>query len=325
MRPRATSRPHALRGLLTLVVIGGAFAAFRLWSARRQHVEQAEFRASPTFWADNGFVEMVPPLRLPGRAATGLETSVWLRLPSGSVLRVSGEHRLIAYPAGAEAVRVETFRDANARVADARGINFLAENQQQFYVLKPSLRGSGNALHGFAWARDDAAAQAQATRLIGDFARGNGTGPAADAAATRAAAQNACVRCHVKARPEARRVGEFAEVARGTDADGLFQIQTVLTDHAPIENYAPREQNAGDPNVTVRCGELPARERATALGPVFECADGQVPIGYFDVAQALKSGDSRARGLCRARRYLFEHLEHDTRRLFGAAFSACGI
>jgi hypothetical protein len=158
-----------------------------------------------------------------------------------------------------------------------------------------------------------------------DFARHGAGARRADGAAALVQAQNACPQCHVFARADASYEGEFGSVARGTDGAGLFQIQTVLTDHAPVESYAPREQNSADPNVEVRCGSAPASLEKTKFGSAFRCPTRRVPMGYLNVSRGVQMGDARVLALCRARRYLFEHLDQPGRDAFADAFRVCGI
>ncbi len=300
----------ALRALAAVSLVASLSFA---WRAHQRRVVSLEIRATPEYWARAGFVEMVPPLRLPGRAALELETRVWLRLPEHSLLEVtrdsSSGRPLLHYPEGAEAVRVETARSARGTsVADARGIRFGAQGSQLLYVLRPHLHGEPTALRGYSWPRADGAAQIQAEQLMGPAVRGL-----------------ACAACHVPARPDAARVGEFGEVARGTDGAGLFQVQTVLADRVPVESYAPRERNAGDPNLVVHCGAAPAALSSSKFGPVFSCPNDALPVGTLDVSRGVQSGDARVLALCHARRYLYDHLDVNGRAAFREAFRACGI
>ena len=315
-------------GCLSVLVLAGLASR-----SGADSVRVFDFRATPQSWSESGFVEMVPPLRLPGRAARELETSVWLRLPVHGLLHLkgNGDRLMLAYPEGTEAVRVEVWQPIDAitntpsYVADVRGVRFTSPAVQQFFVLKPRSVQDRAALRGFSWPRDDPAAGSRATRLLGDFLGQNLPPRQASQAAARASAQNACAHCHRPARPDARHFGEFNEVARGTDSAGLFQVQTVLSDHAPLESYAPREQNLADPAIEVRCGAVPATQTAGSLGPVFRCSDGAQPVGYLNVQRALAAGDARVIGLCRARRYLHAHMDDAGRGAFSDAFRACGI
>ncbi len=331
-QPGRQKLPLTARILAAVLVCGVVWAFVR---GRNEQVKTLELHATPSFWSENGYVEMVPPVRLPGRAAPELETSVWLRLPPGSHLSVvnagNPARALLYYPEGTDAVRVETWHGSapnggsSSFVADARGEHFEPRASPRVFVLKPSSASDHTALRGFSWAPSDHAAQQRASDLLAQLSANDLAPEQASGAAARVRAQNACTRCHTLSRADAQRVGEFGEAARGTDGDGLFQIQTVLSDHAPIESYAPRELNLDDAAIEVRCGNGLAERARGAAGLVFRCPERAVPMGYLDVPRALAAGDTRVQGLCRARRYLRDHLDASGRSAFSDAFRACGI
>jgi hypothetical protein len=276
---------------------------------------------------------MVPPLRLPGRSGGRSRTSVWLKLPHGSNLRTvraeTGLTPLLDYPAGTVAVRVEEENRATIGeaerwvVADARQTRLGESREQWFGVLRPERGGPDASLAGYEWRRGRKTEERAALQGLAALLRATLSG-SADRAVARLQATSDCARCHLPSRPDASWVGEFSEVQRGTDAAGWVQIQSVLLDQAPVETYAPLEQNLDDPAIEFRCGTEPARVEPGAR-PAISCPDERVAIGHLDVRRALERGDARVERLCRARRYLLEHLAQDARQAFRQSFLDCGL
>jgi hypothetical protein len=281
------------------------------------------------YWTDSGFAEMTPPLRLPSR--DGRERiRVWLRVPPGQFLGLERGPRglSLTYPPGTIADRADqSDEDDASSVGDVRGTRFEADGREIFHVLR-RLDGPGSSrLSGLEWRRGDPDAEAGATRSM--TARMQRTrGPDADLDAFRT--QNDCASCHVHDKPERtlQLANDGPPPNRGTDSGGLYVVQTVLADGAPLETHRAREMNEGDPFVTVRCGEdgPPARIVSRSWrARHYVCDDGRVPYGRYDLAGAFDAGDPHALAVCRSRAYLRDHLGAEGRAAFGPVLAECGL
>lgn len=276
------------------------------------------------YWKRKGFVEMVPPIVLPTRTASDDFTAVWLYVPQGASIEIDQKDgsTLLRFPPGADAARVESLRNKGGTffVADVRGTRFLNGGRELFYVYRPDSEHRGR-LAGYAWPRGDShRAAAARTGLFRHVSRNAAPGRRDDI--LRSFAHNTeCARCHVHARPDNRRPFENGEVNRGTDASGLFLIQTVLASEAPLESYQPYNGALDSPYVTVHCTD----GRASIVGKPARavCANGEVPRARFNMQQALLAQDAHARRVCAARRYLLSHMRAETRAHFQAAQREC--
>ncbi|HZS37272.1 MAG TPA: hypothetical protein VFF06_10610 [Polyangia bacterium] len=266
--------------------------------------------------AAGGFVEMVPPARLPTSVDGGDRIEVWLRIPPRG--RV-GAHRAggrwsLDYPPGTVAERREWLRE---RLIDVRGVRLGEPGRDRFFVEHAITDGR---LEGYEWTRarlDDE--RAVAAQLAERLRAAGSAAPLVE----RVRRLGACSGCHERDRAERRDAAALGP-RRATDGAGLFQVETVLADEVPIEAHRPRDLNATDRFVRVQCGASAAEPTSDANGARgWRCADGGVPIARFDLRAALAGGDPRAESLCRARRYLYDHMSSVARAAFANAFRAC--
>jgi hypothetical protein len=294
-----------------------------------------------TYWTRSGFVEMTPPIRLPSQ--DGRERIViWLRLPEKSLLRVvrrEGEKPALSYPPGTVADRVD-MRDYRrpSSVADVRGTRF-ESGQEYFHVLRSLAPAAGSAgspagattlLRGLEWKRGDAVAERRATdQMLARMAEARGIEePSDDPMLMRFERRNDCGGCHTHDKPE-RRTHESGELMpnRGTDADGLYTIATVLEDEAPLETHRARDMNEGDPFIRIMCGD--GSDATLSNGPRrrrhYTCAEGSVPRGRIDLRAALDANDLHGRAVCASRAYLAAHMDEEGRAAFSEAFRECGL
>ena len=277
---------------------------------------------------------MEPPLRLPTRTDARDRTEVWLKLPQGSAIEtrflLEQERYVLRYPAGTVAARVELVaypggdRGPRWGVADVRSTRF-DEGSEFFSAFRPTFAGPDAPLRGWEWRRGDDAREQLATEKLSELVAQLTRPEHRPRAVARARANNACASCHVYTRPANRRPREQSIVNRATDDSGFFQVASVLEDVAPVENYRPRDANVGDPFVTFECRAGSGAIDLVADRQTPRCADGSVPFGRFDTRAALASNDDRARRLCRARAYVYEHLDEPGRRAFGKAVETCGV
>ncbi|MGE0325067.1 MAG: hypothetical protein AB7S68_22280 [Polyangiaceae bacterium] len=297
-------------------------------SANASPIEQFRVDSASSYFPDNGYIELVPPLRLPRRNPRN-RVEVWLQLPEGSQLKTrrSDAGVQLELPHGARAARVER-SDASPEatpIYDVRGTRFEADGEH-FFVMRPT--GEANTLTAWLWRRDSPEEQTAATDRIAAYVADRS--PTANREAQRRAmvANNACASCHVYGRSANERPGEFGKVNRGTDASGCFQVQNILVSRLPVETYFPLEQNTQDPFIRFDCdGRAPGPSAGPAeiKGDQVACANGSVPYGKLDVRAALAAGDARVRRVCAGRRYLYQHLDAAGRSAFQSGFAECGI
>jgi len=286
-----------------------------------------------------GYAEMVPSLRLPTtHDATDL-IRVYLLVPPGRsisarYLENKGRYTLL-FPAGTRADRVESlrYRDEGGEFGetpmDVRGTLIEAGGRQRFHCLRPESGEPLAPLLGWSWPANDAAAREEATRRITALASRVGTpidGPPLSGDALRALGRlNDCAHCHVANHRREVSVDAAPFPRRETDASGFYVPLSVLHSEVALAATRPRDLNADDPWVDVRCGKEPARLIRDDDWIWCRCADGSVPVGRRDVRGALAAGDGYTARVCRSRRYLHEHMDRAARQAFAASFRECGI
>jgi hypothetical protein len=315
----------ALMGIAAVATIVG----------RRNHAVPLSIADPQMHWAGGGFVEMVPPIRLPTSLGGYDHITVWLRVPDGRPVRVEhdGERLTLVYPPGTVADRVEMREPSHIdgahawRVTDVRGTRLDDDGRERFHVLQAAAR-DGLSLAGFEWRRDDPSGVRAANAGLEELLR---RGRLRDVderkraqAIDRLLRLNDCQPCHEHDRSERTRYTEGGP-RRATDRAGFYVILSVLADAAPLENHRPREANVDDPFVTVSCGEDEASLVTTDTGPRYTCPDDRVPFARMDVARALAAGQPHAGAVCSSRRYLHEHMDDEARAAFAPSFAECGI
>jgi hypothetical protein len=365
MTSRST-RPHIAPSLVAVLVVcavaaGAAAVAAVVFIARRDidapSVAQGDQPRTPlapgvtarridapaTHWRAHGFVEMVPPVRLPSDRAGRDAIRVWLKVGEGKITAktlVDGRV-VLAYPPGTVADRVESMGDA---VIDVRGTTLrgttlrgamatgeASAGEELFHVYVAESEAP-SALVGWEWRRGDFAAEASATAaLLAQLDRTKRTlrgepPPTAQQHANSLRSyerNNNCGGCHAHEKPP---VARGDTVHRATDAAGFFVPQSVLADVLPLERHRPWDVNVGDPYLAISCptGSTPQLlERGDARQ--LTCASFEIPVARLDVRRALAAGDERTVAMCRSRRYLFDHMDEKARAAFADAFEACGI
>jgi|GEM_PF-1125076 len=298
--------------------------------------------APERYWLDGGFVPLEPPIRLPGPVDERTHTTVWLALPEGGTITTrwleDQQRYTLSFPPGTVADRVATWdhRTKDGRtiplVADVRGARVEADGTQTFRLFRPERPGPGQPLVGFEWTRGEATLGAEAhRRLAARMLDGGGfawrTRPARRERSARVfRRRGACAACHDLDKPEIEREARVDTLYRAADADGFYVPLTVLRDEAPVELYRPRDMNADDPCVTVRCPDGPARLDTKDDGARrYRCDDGSIPRARWDIACAEARGDGHAERVCASRRAIYEHLDGTGREAFATAFEVCGI
>lgn len=293
-----------------------------------------------SWWKQQGFVRLTPPIRLPGPTSGRLQTSVWLRIPDGGTIQTrwlaSQGRYTIELPPGTIADRVDTWTpgegDRVARTADVRGGRLEADGAQTFRLLRPESHEAGAALFGYEWPRGQrAVTQAVHERIAEEMVQGRGfawktTKASRERGISGFHKRSGCAGCHPSDRARRLQVSDPGIVSRPTDTAGYYVPLSVLSDQAPVETYHPRDNNAEDPCVSVTCGDVVATLESSETGARrFRCKDASVPIARLDVPCGLRSEDAHTAAVCASRRYLYEHMDDVGKGAFADAFVACNI
>lgn len=282
---------------------------------KRDTVVAVELAQPDEYFAHNGYVELVPPVRLPTDAEGRDHIRVWMRLPKRGVIDLDAAGRL-RFPDETVVERVESFDD---RVVDVRGTRFDDDGKEWFHVY----RRAGDRLVGVEWPRDDASAEKRARARIDDLVQGSEPDGGAGAQwIARWKQMDDCASCHKRDRDEASAV--TAMPSRATDGSGLFVPATVLADAAPLERHRPRDLNIEDHFMRITCARGAAMIAADKEGGKQpRCTDLGVPRATLDVPRALALGDAHAQKMCASRRWLAARLSEKARARFAAAIDEC--
>ena len=331
------------RVLLGLWILPGVVSAGDAHAADI-HLHAVRIPNNPDYWRDAGFVDMVGPMRLPTDKSIGEHIAVWVRVPKHGIIKVrwlkDQQRYTIVFPPGTIADRVDSSKDEHDvmqvihGVADVRGARIGADGRTWFHDYEPVPGEPKQWLKGYAWLRMDPAGDDRAAdSLIQLFY------PGAPARAAKQMAMfrrlNQCGACHALNRPMPTRLAavQFTQAAEPprhavlpmTDDDGFFQPITVMTDTMVVRNHRPWDLNADDPYITVRCG----KDKTTAITRgerrYYTCADGSVPTGTLDMLAALKHHDPHALKVCKARRYLYRHMDAQGRKAYRAFYAECRV
>src|SRR5262245_62041424 len=111
-----------------------------------------------SYWRNAGFVEMVPPLRLPTDKRNDNLIKVWLRIPDEGRITLEWladqKRNTLRFPPGTTADRVETMRNEKKAlqvingIEDVRGATIDASGASLFHVYQPVAGTSKDRLRG---------------------------------------------------------------------------------------------------------------------------------------------------------------------------------
>lgn len=324
-------------------------AGWWLWailglSCSKQPAPPPVLEARPTAPADSpqldptthwrGFVEMMPPVAVSQRAGGLGRVAVRLRLEPGTRIRArfieEQQRYTLDFPPGAVADRVSLRGryEGGAQVftvGDVRGARVAQDGVGVFHVYRPISGERDAPLLAWRWRPGASeAADRERSALLDHVAatpRAFADAPPSDDYVRFFARMNACERCH---EPDEARSG--ASTPWATDGEGWFTPLAVLTHELALSTTSSfHDPSADDPFVTKRCGDEPALERGVPGATYYECADGSLPLGTRDVPAGLAAEHPYTLGLCRSRRYLYEHMEAEARAAFARAFDECGL
>jgi hypothetical protein len=303
-------------------------------------------------WQRAGYAGMVPSIHLPTTHAADDLIHVWLRIPEGAAIDarwLPDERRWqLELPPGTAADRVEYYRiggrapgaaalyfdsaaadAADWTIADVRGTRVAPDGSQRFHVYRP-VSGTDHAdLAGWSWPRGDADLQARATQMLLEHCattpRPTGKPPMGPAELDAMRRLNDCAGCHARGKPPLAFDRPGRSLERGTDNLGFYVPTAVLSDHCVVANHRPRDVNADDPFVTVRCGDAPAELKVEDGEEWYHCPGARVPTGHRDVRAALAAGHAYTERVCASRRWLYERMTARARRAFAKPLAACGL
>ncbi len=302
--------------------------------AQDAHLHAVRVPDRLSHWPQSGFVEMVPPVRLPQNKSIHEHIMVWLRIPAGKKIGVSWlpdqKRYTLKFPPGTVADRIETVKGEKGPmqvvngISDVRGARIDAKGRTWWHVYEPVPGGSSKWLKGYEWLRasnlDDNLAATQLVRLYfpGQPAKANRS-------IMRFRMTSHCTACHEANRPVPTTANKSGFTgAPETDADGFFQPITVLADSMTLFNVRPWDLNVGDPYISVWCGKhhatLVTRGDASRY---YTCPNGKAPVGKLAMAAALKHKDPHALKVCAAREYLYKHMIAKGRQAFAQAEAEC--
>ncbi|HVY44381.1 MAG TPA: hypothetical protein VHB21_00825, partial [Minicystis sp.] len=320
-------RPWAL--ILLGAALGAAgIVAYRQVQAMPRNGVKVDWKPSATRapWIADGYIELVPALRLPSHVNGVDRIEVWLKVPEGA--KISAKHLdaqkrwTLVYPKGTIADRLEM--PDGEHIADVRGTELGDGGAEYFHVYRPD----GGKMKGFIWKRDDDAQQTEATRVLLDHVQHDEHVAGREVELIKL--NNACGPCHAHEREEHTKQVRN-QPNRATDAAGFFVPETVLRDRGVVERHRPREMNVGDKFVQFSCVAADGTESKPKMvvhkdgmrWPI--CDDGTNPVGTLDVAAGLAAEDIHVVRLCKSRQHLYERMDATARDAFASAFKECKI
>jgi len=287
---------------------------------------------NPTsYWSEHGFVRLEPAVRM--SVIPGAETAIFVHIPEGRRVITRFLHDqaryTIALPPGSSADRVSYSKrpDGSQVIDDVRGTRWDDYGTEFLHVYRPTSDVPNSPLAGFEWPRHDSRLQKMATEQITAFMQLTGQRyPSLRASRSdlaRFRRLNNCGFCHFSNKPSAQTTDDELP-PWPTDALGLYVPLAVLGDSAPL-SATPffDDPNAGDPFVSAGCGLGAATVLRSGSSRWFTCSDGSVPMGHYDLKDALLADDDHGQLACAARRYLFNRLDDLGQVVFAPAMMAC--
>ena len=284
-------------------------------------------------WESEGYIELVPAVRLPTTDDGEDRIRVFAKLPETGRIRVDwlavqGRHT-VHLPEGAVVDRVESWKyrepsgDVKETVVDVRGVR-MTQAGPRYHVLRPASDAPTAPLLGWSWPAADDAAHAEATLRLEQFLRGRPNpvtrAPLGEEQIADIVENNACGSCHVGDR--ASDVDRDSGPRRATDADGNFALLMVLEREMPISTARPHDLNHRDPFVQLRCTD---GTELVSFTPMPRCAGDESPLAVRDVRAGMTAGDAYTVRLCESRKYLWDHMDGTAREAFADAFRECGL
>ncbi len=319
--------------LIPVIVFGGytlaVFAYRRIQDLRDRPEKGVQMATKPLqtrkVWMDEGYFEIVPPIRMPASLNGRSRIEDWIKIPEGTKLSakyLDGQKRwTLVYPKGTIVDRLEM--PDGVHIADVRGTELAGDGVEYFHVY----RRHYDILRGYIWKRDDPVQQEEATRVLLAHAVDFENLPPRELDIMKA--NNACGPCHVHEREVDTTIRNRPN--RGTDSAGFFMPDTTLSDRAPLEVHRPREMNVDDQYIKFHCFADDGNDEPVVwvsrpdktMWP--KCANETVPIGVVDVAAGLQTKEIHVTRLCTSRKALYDRMDDAARKAFADSFKVCGI
>jgi len=307
--------------------------------AQDSHLHAVEVPNRVSYWKDAGFVQMVPPLQLPTVLSFDDTIMVWVRIPAGRKIQVSWlpkqKRYTLKFPPGTVADRIETGKNEKQAmlvvngISDVRGAPIGEDGRTWFHVYEPVPGQPLAWLHGYEWLRMGDKADVEAgERLVALYYPH--AGPKAHGEMAEFRRLNHCGECHQINQAVGKMMPTHAQrmVRPGapleTDGDGFFQPILVMKDSMNVVNIRPWDRNPDDPYVTVWCGSQEVKAVTHGDHRGYSCADGRVPVGNLNIVVVLWYYDRHAEEVCKAREYLYEHMDATGKKAFAREAAECG-
>ncbi len=275
------------------------------------------------YWADSGFHEMVPPLRIPTDRTLTDTIQVWLKLPETGKVSVkkifdSSRYRYtLIYPPGTIADRVEFDQGSSEGVGDVRGARIDESGGSYFHVYETAPEHDPHFLEGYEWKRSTGAVDVEAGKALVHLYY-----PGGESAESRSFANhNHCANCHQPNLPTP--IVMAPSFNYESDSRGFFQEITELGNGMTVRNHREWDLNADDPFIKVGCNGEPAMIVTTTTSRGYECSNNAVPFGTLDLKAALAAEDPHALKVCESRGYLFDHMDVASQSIFAEAAAEC--
>jgi hypothetical protein len=310
-----------------------AISAFVVAHAQDIQLQTVQIPNDVSYWQKAGFVEMVPPLRLPTEKRNEDLIQVWIKVPEDRKISVDwleGQQRFtLKFPTGTVADRVETVKhEVKALlvingIEDVRGARIDNNGKTHFHVYEPVPGERPRWLRGYEWLRtDDQGDDLAAKSLIKlYYSRAKDQGQPEIQMFRRL---NQCGACHQLNAPAPLTASQpFPRWI--SDSHGFFQPITILEDSMIVRSHRNWDLNADDPFLTVWCGAQQAQAITDGDSRGYKCQDDQVPIGKLQITSALEKKDSHALQVCESRNYLYKHMDEMARDAYRRFFQECSI
>lgn len=155
----AFPRPGGLMGLVALLALLCSPAVY----GQDIHLHAVKWPNQVSYWKQSGFVEMVPPVRLPTDKSIHEYVMVWLHIPVGKKVAVQWlpdqKRYTLKFPPGTVADRIDGGEHAKQAmltvngIADVRGATLAADGKTWWHVYERVPGRSSKWLYGYAWLR----------------------------------------------------------------------------------------------------------------------------------------------------------------------------
>lgn len=161
------SPSEVLRAVCRMFLVLGAVAVLAflcplLAYGQNIHLQAVRVPNRLSHWPQSGFVDMVPPVRLPTNSSRSEKIMVWLRIPKGKKISVhwlaDQKRYTLRFPPGTVTDRIDGTKkgsDAKLVIHDVRGAKIDSKGRTWWHVYEAAPGKSKKWLWGFKWLRSD--------------------------------------------------------------------------------------------------------------------------------------------------------------------------